>query len=245
MTDVYKIWTIEINPLTILKFTTVTTMVGYLVYLIFSINVFEDQNKGLPSLSRMIAYSRGTTITFTLLVFVHGYGIMSYLIIASEYIGLESTQFRILSMSSFIYLLSLVLVSYLPLTGAENPHNIFAVISFTFAVFTVYLHKHSFVVNEPGRWPYINFHKSERYLILSELMMILVITIMGMLFWTFDNVVAEYIFIALILVDKYFKVAILESGGLMKLEGATLQYTYNSPKNHPETSYNKVKPLEF
>jgi hypothetical protein len=236
---VFKIWEIEVSPLSILTFTTVVTMIGYVVYLLFSIMVFEDENKALPSLSGMIAYSKGTTISFTLLVFVHGYGLMSYLVIASEYIGLQSRQFKVIAACCFGYLLSLILVSYLPLDGSEDPHNIFAVISFVFATLTVYLHKHTFVID---RWPYIDFHVSERCLILSEILLILTITIMGMLFWSFNIMIAEYVFIALLLVDKYIKVTILEKSGLMNIEGAKITYTYYSPKNHPETSnsYDRV-----
>lgn len=230
---IFKIWEIEVNPFMILTFSTIVTMVGFLIYLIFCIMVFEDENKSLPSLSGMIAYSNGTTISFTLLVFAHGYGLMAYLVIVSEYIGLQSRQFKFISSCSIGYLLSLILVSYLPLDGSEDPHNIFAVISFVFATLTVYLHKHTFVISN---WPYIDFHVSERYLILSEITLILSITIMGMLFWSFDIMVAEYVFIALLLVDKYLKVTILEKSGLLNINGAKITYTYYSPKNHPETS---------
>lgn len=230
---VFKIWEIEVSPLSILTFSTVVTMISYFVYLLFSVMVFENENKDLPSLSGMIAYSKGTTISYTLLVFVHGYGIMSYLVIASEYIGLQSMQFKAIAGSCFVYLLSLILVSYLPLDGSEDPHNIFAVISFVFATASVYLHKHTFVID---KWPYINFHVSERYLILSEILLILTITIMGMLFWSFNIMVAEYVFIALLLIDKYIKVTILEKSGLMNIEGAKLTYTYYSPMNNPRTS---------
>lgn len=247
---VTKIWTIEISPITVLTFSTVTTMIGYLVYLLFSIMVFNDANKPLPSLSGMIAYSRGTTITYTLLVFVHGYGLMAYLVIVSEYIGIESLQFRAIATCSFIYLMSLVLVSYLPLDGHENPHNVFALISFTFALMTVYLHKHTFLITEPGRWPYIDFHASEKILILSEILMIMVVSIMGALFWSLNIMVAEYIFIALILMDKYFKVTILEKSGLLNVSGSKLEYSYYSPPNHPATcTYRRLgtaeKPVNF
>lgn len=230
---VFKIWEIQVSPLSILTFSTVVTMIGYLVYLLFCIMVFEHEDKILPSLSGMIAYSKGTTISFTLLVFVHGYGLMSYLVIVSEYIGLRSRQFKAIAFCSFGYLLSLILVSYLPLDGSEDPHNIFAVISFVFATLTVYLHKHTFVIDT---WPYIDFHVSERYLVFSEVFIIVTNTIMGILFWSFNIMIAEYVFIALLLVDKFLKVTILEKSGLLNVEGAKIKYTYFSPKNHPETS---------
>lgn len=246
-TDVSKVWTIEIKPITILSVSTVVTMIGFIIYLLFSIMVFEDANKPLPSLSGMIAYSQGTTISYTLLVFVHSYGTMAYLVIVSEYIGVESLQFRAIALCSFIYTMSLIMVSYLPLNGNENPHNVFALISFTFALLTVYLHKHTFIITVPGKMPYIDFHVSERYLILSEILMIVTVSIMGMLFWSFDIMVAEYIFIGLMLMDKFFKVTILEKSGLLNVKGAKLEYTYFSPSNHAETCtmISKNRPVNF
>lgn len=232
-----EVWTIRVSPFSILTFSTVVTAVGFIIYLIFSLMVFEDRDRALPSLSGMIAYSRGTTISFTLLVFVHGYGTMSYLVIASEYVGLRSMHFKIILTCSIVYWISLILVSYLPVTVDENPHNIFARISFTFATLTVYLHKHSFITN---RWPFIDFSVSERYLIASEVVMMTTIAVMGFLFWMYDVVVAEYVFIALILIDKLFKITILELSGLLVAEGSYLEYVYHSPPNRPLTGYDKL-----
>lgn len=230
---VFKIWEIEVSPLSILTFSTVVTMTGFLVYLLFCLMVFDDKDRPLPSLSGMIEYSNGTTISYTLLVFAHWYGVMSYLVIASEYIGLQSIQFRAISASCFVYILSLIMVSYLPVTDYPNAHYTFAVISLVFGTASVYLHKHTFIID---KWPYVDFHITERYLILSEIMLMFTISIMGMLFWSFDIMVAEYVFIALLLMDKYIKVTILEKSGLMNIEGAKLTYTYYSPQNNPRTS---------
>jgi hypothetical protein len=232
--DPVKVWAIRISPLSILTFSTVVSTVGFIIYLIFSMSVVRGDATTLPSLSGMIAYSRGTTISFTLMVFVHGYGVMAYLVIASEYVGLQSLHFKVIATCSLVYWMSLILVSYLPITTDENPHNIFAVTSFTFATLTVYLHKHSFVIS---RWPYIDFSVSEKYLIASEIVMISTVSVMGILFWQYDVMVAEYIFLALIIIDKFFKVTILEKSGLMKLGGSFIEYTYFSPPNH---AYNQV-----
>lgn len=240
-----KVWDQRISPEFVLKWTTVFTLGAYFIFMIFSLVVFEDENKSLPSMSGMIGYSRGTTISFTIVVFVHGYSIMSYLIIASEYIGFRSLQFKFLSMSAFMYWFSLIMVSYLPLNAVKNPHNIFAVTGFVFSIFTVYLHKHTFLITQPGKWPRIDFHTTERYLMLSEITMIIVISILGILFWTNDLVIAEYVFIPLILVEKYFKVYILEQSGLMNIDGAYLEYRYFSPPNNPSTGIEVFNPPKF
>lgn len=236
-----KIWTIEVGPTSVLTLATVVTMTAYFVYLVFSISVYDGSGKDavLPSMSWMIAYSRGTTITFTLMVFVHGYGLMSYLVIASEYIGILSYQFKAIAGSAFLYWLSLILVSYLPLEGNENPHNLFAVMGFTFALCTVYLHKHSFISFSDDRFfPRLDFSKTDWTLALSEIFLIVTISVLGALFWFMNIVIAEYLFIGLILIDKYVKVRILEKAGLLKTEGAKLEYVYYSPPNNVRTYHN-------
>lgn len=234
-----KIWMIEVKPSSILTLATIVTMTAYFIYLVFSISIYTkeetDNVKSLPSMSWMIAYSRGTTISFTLMVFVHGYGLMSYLVIVSEYIGILSYQFRAIAGCSFLYWLSLILVSYLPLDGNENPHNIFAVMGFTFALCTVYLHKHTFLVIKPGRWPYIDLNVTDKFLVFTEVVLIISISVLGGLFWFMDIVIAEYVFIALILVDKYVKIRILEKSGLLCTDGAKLEYVYYSPPNREKT----------
>lgn len=234
MTDesLNKIWKISISPSTVLTVTTLVTLTAYFIYIVFSISVYKDKGGTLPSMSWMIAYSRGTTITFTLMVFVHGYALLSYLVIASEYIGINSYQFKAIAGSSFLYWLSLILVSYLPLDGSENPHNVFAVMGFTFAIFTVFLHKHTFIT---GRWPYVDFAVNDRLLMASEISLIVIISVLGGLFWFLDYVIAEYVFVGLILADKYVKIRILEKSGLLNTEGAKLEYVYYSPLNAPKT----------
>lgn len=244
--DLQKIWTIEVGPTSILTLATVVTMTAYFIYLVFSISVY-DGNNTLPSMSWMIAYSRGTTITFTLMVFIHGYGLISYLVIASEYIGILSYQFRAIAGSAFLYWLSLILVSYLPLDGHENPHNIFAVMGFVFALCTVYLHKHTFItIREDSYIPRLDFSKTDWPLWLSEILLIITISILGGIFWFMDIVVAEYLFVGLILIDKYVKIRILEKSGLLNTDGAKLEYTYYSPTNNVQT-YQKItrKNLNF
>lgn len=240
-----KVWSQYIIPEVILKWTTVFNLGAYFIFMVFSLVVFEDEGKKLPSMSGMIGYSRGTTISFTIMVFIHGYTIMSYLVIASEYIGFHSLQFKFISLSSFMYWFSLILVSYLPLNAVKNPHNIFAVTAFVFSIFTVYLHKHTFLVTDPGRWPRLDFSTTEKYLMISEISMIIIVSILGILFWSNDLVIAEYIFIALILVDKYFKVYVLEQSGLMNIEGAYLEYRYFSPPNNAFTGIEIINTQKF
>lgn len=236
------VWKQSVHPEFILKWTTVFNLGAYFIFMVYALIVFEDIDKSLPSMSGMIAYSRGTTISFTLVVFIHGYTIMAYLVIVSEYIGFRSNQFKFISMSSFLYWLSLIMVSYLPLNATRNPHNIFAVTGFVFSIFTVYLHKHTFLITENGKWPRLDFNTTERYLMLIEISLIIIISILGILYWSLDMVIAEYVFIALILLDKYLKVYILEQSGLMNIDNAYLQYSYFSPSNNPRSGIEIYNP---
>jgi hypothetical protein len=237
-----KVWDQRIHPELILKWTTVFNLGAYFIFIVYAFIVFEDETENLPSMSGMIAYSKGTTISFTIIVFIHGYTIMSYLVIASEYVGFRSNQFKFISVSSFLYWVSLIMISYLPLDAAKHPHNIFAITGFIFSIFTVYLHKHTFLITEFGKWPRFNFYTTEKYLMLIEVSMIIIISILGILYWSLDIVVAEYVFVALILLDKYLKVYILEQSGLMNIDNAYLEYRYFSPPNNPATGIEIYNP---
>lgn len=234
MTETLLVWKRSVSPVAILRHTTVVTVFVYCCFLAYVLT-YNTGGEPTPSMSRMIAFSKGTTITFTLMVLLHGYTLMSYLVIASEYIGAESWQIYFLTIASVAYWLCLLIVTYIPMDGNENPHNVFAVGGFLFALFTVYLHKHSFINTDKEMCGIIDIAHTERRLVLYECIMILTITILGGLFWTYDVVFAEYIFVGLIIVDKYFKVAVLEESGLLNLENAALEYRYYSPANNPQT----------
>lgn len=237
-----KVWSKSVDPLFVLKVSTIFNLGTYFIFMLYALVVFEDENKSLPSMSGMISYSRGTTVSFTLMVLVHSYTLMSYLVIASEYIGFRSLQFKFISFSALIYWLSLIIVSYFPVNTTRNRHNVFALTAFTFSIFTVYLHKHTFLVTDKGKWPRLDFNTTEKSLMLSEISMIIIVSILGILFWTLDMVIAEYVFVALIIIDKYFKVYILEQSGLMNIDNAYLEYSYYSPPNNPSTGMEVYNP---
>lgn len=225
-----KIWQQKINPYLILKLTTFVNIIFYFSFLLHSFIAFEGEP--FPSVSAMIGASRISTISYTIIVFVHGYTIMSYLVIASEYVGFYSIQFRFIFISSIIYWLSLIMVSYLPVKNVNEPHNIFAILAFMFSVSTVYLHKHTFL-NTDEYVPY--FMIIDRNIVVLEISIIILVSILGILFWVFHYTIAEYVFIFLLLCEKYFKINILISSGLLNIESAFLEYSYYSPSNNKNT----------
>lgn len=216
-----KIWELKLPVRMVLLGTTTVTVLGLIAYLTYALNTLEQST---PSVSRMIEYSKGTTITFTLLVFLHGYGVMSYLVIASEYIGLFTWHFYFVAFSCVAYLVSLVVVSYIPIddeTADVDTHSVFALSAFVFALLSSWLHRHSLLNYDLIR--------EEWLLVVVEVVFILATTVCGFLFWFDENAIAEYSFIFLIAIDKEIKVRILQMTGLLNVNNSFLVYSYRTP----------------
>jgi len=215
-----KLWQIKLPVRNILTASTLVSSLGFIVYITYALNTMSST----PSISRIIEYSKGTTITFTLIVFCHGYGVASYLVIASEYIGLLSWHFYAVSISCAAYIISLIIVSYIPIddnTAEVDTHSIFALSAFVFALLSSWLHRHSL----------LNYHliKEEWPIVVAEGVFLMGVAICGFLFWFDENNIAEYVFIFLIIIDKEVKVRILEYTGLLNVRNSFLVYTYHTP----------------
>lgn len=209
------IWEFKLPVRRMLTITTLITIWGYLGYLSYCFAVLDETT---PSVSEMIAFSRGTTITFTLLVFIHAYGVCSYLVIISKYVGVGTRHFKVIAFSSFAYLVALIVVTYLPLDGHEDPHNVFAFLAFFFAILSSLVHRHGVLDVGPS---FVEFP-----VVIIEVLFLVVVVICGALFWFVNSTVAEYVFMFLIIIDKEVKVAVLERFGLLLAEGSYLTYSY-------------------
>lgn len=234
--EVFK-W--SINPNIVLSICTIGTVIMYTIFLTVGLRlpITEDLHYGLPSISAIIAYSKGMTITFTFIVYLHSYGLYCYLIIIAEYLGKESFAFLTSAALCILYIICLIVVTYLPLTFDETKHNIFAVSAFAFALFSVYLHKYSFIIyTERG---YRISNKREAVVLGLEFIIIISISLTGALFWFQNYMWAEYIFILLVLIDKQIKIFILTKTNLLYLEGSYIQYAYFSPPNPLDPNYIK------
>lgn len=234
--EVFK-W--SINPYVVMSICTFSTIVMYIIFLVVGLDLpIEDQSElhyGLPSVSAIIAFSKAMTISFTLIVYLHSYGLYCYLIILAEYLGKDSFQFIATAAFCILYIICLIVVTYLPLTFDETKHNIFAVSAFVFALCSVYLHKYSFVVY--GERGYTVSNKREGFLLILELISVVTISLSGALFWFRNYMWAEYLFILLILIDKQVKVFVLTRLNLLYLEGSYIQYSYFSPPNPLDPNY--------
>jgi hypothetical protein len=225
------VWNVKVYPKFLLTFYTFITTGGYCLFLLYCLQHVPPHGEEMdyPSVSAMIAFSRGTTLTFSLLVYCHTYAISNYLVLISEYLNVTSYQFYAVSLFCIIYNVALIVVTYLPLTGYETAHNTFSMIAFFAALFSVFLHRHAFWV-----WPSLTIEKctnTEFFLILTEFVFIAIICVTGFMFWFHDITWAEYIFIGLILIDKEVKIDILRWTKLIRTNNSYVQYSFYSPKN--------------
>lgn len=229
LNDARLVWQIKLYPKLMLDVYTYICIVSYLIFLIYCLKYVPPHGDEIdyPSVSAMIAYSRGTTLTFSLLVYIHIYAISNYLVIISEYLGISSWEFKVTTVFCTVYNIALIVVSYLPLTGYERMHNIFSITAFVAALLSVIIHRHVFSI-----FPYhVAETNKEMILIFSEVFFVLSILITGFLFWYYNMIWAEYIFIGLILLDKKLKVEILSKTQIIRIDNTFVRYAYFSPVN--------------
>jgi hypothetical protein len=230
-----KIFRFTVNPFLLLTISTSIVLVMYIVFIIAGVKEHHG-NDVLPSVSTIIAHSKAMTITFTFIVYIHSYCLYAYLVIISEYIGTKSLLFYAISTSCFLYVLCLIIVTYLPLTSDETEHNVFAVGAFAFSLISVLLHKHSWFVYS-SRGYSISCNSYEGLMLFIEIVEVIVIVIMGGLFWFYSKMWAEYVFIFIILMDKHLKVTILSGTNLIYLEGSYIQHSYYSSPNPKDPNF--------
>lgn len=226
-----EVFNFSMNPYIVMTTCTALSIILYFIFMFVGLNLGIDYDTvdGVPSVSAIIAYSKAMTLTFTFIVYIHSYSLYSYLIILSQYLGKTSFSFISIVLLCVLYILSLIIVTYLPLNVDEFKHNVFAVSAFVFAALSVYLHKHSLLVYTIRGYEFCN--QKEGVLIVSELLVLITITVMAGLFWFQNNMWAEYMFILIILIDKQIKIWILLGTELIYLKGSYISYSYYSPPN--------------
>lgn len=205
------IWSVGVRPMRTLTFATVFTLLGELGVLLYA---WLYEPGPLRSVSAVIGRSSGLSIVYATLVYVHGYSLLSYLVLASGYLSTSSAHFRLMATMCALYWGSLIVVSYIPISLNDEHHNAAAFMAFFFACCTTVLHRHSFWHAPP-----------ETALMVVEVAIMVGIVGLGALFWFAGAVLAEYGFIALILLDKYVKIRTLHAGGLVDVDNR-LEYRF-------------------
>lgn len=226
----HEIFNWKVHPFYIMTFSSILSVIFYVVFIIVGLHLpINDEDNYYPSVSSIIAFSKTMTISFTFIVYIHSYSLYSYLVILTDYLGKNSISFFITTTVCILYVLCLIIVTYLPVSADELKHNVFAIGAFIFAGLSVYLHKNSFIVYSSRGYPVCD--KKEGLLVITEVIVLIIIAVMGGLFWFQDKIWAEYVFIFFILIDKQFKTMILIGTKLMNIEGSYMSYAYFSPPN--------------
>lgn len=216
--EMKELWYVTIDILKLINISTSVALLGLIILLSYGVGKFEEP----PSVSKIIAYNRETTVSFTILVFVHGYSVIAYLIILSKYYDTSSLYFRVSCTSCVVYLFALVLLSYLPLDRHEDPHDVVAMIAFFFALFSSIIHRPGFIIKKE--------YKEDVEILTFEIIFLILVLIFGGLFWFNNSMVSEYFFMSLIVIDKTLKVYILERIGILKIKGSQLKYSFIVPE---------------
>jgi len=216
-----QIWERPISVYWVLDVGTAVSVAGYLVLLLYFLLGVQHQDGTFGhTVSDMIAYNKGTTVTAALLIFAHSYVLTAYLVLISDYIHYSGAHFKIIAVASYTYIAALVVMTYLPVHSDENPHNVFAGISSGFALISTWAHKNSF------------YHgaKVDAAVLFADMVVLAAMTTAAALFWFNDSNAAEYVFILIVLLDKKFKLLILERGGFADdLRNAALRYSFWVP----------------
>lgn len=205
-----KIWNLSMKPHKALRVFTLLSLFGFLCFVIANIVIY-----GKHTISDFLVKSHANGVTYTLIVALHTYANYCYLILASEYIGYNTVQFKIIFIATIIYLLSLVIVSYLPVDEHNNLHSIFAGLAFGFAMITVFLTKIFHVIE-----------RREIVLLFLEGIYFFILLVLAIFFAFRVEPITEYIFIALVLIEKDLKIEFLSRSNLIVLTSARLEYCF-------------------
>lgn len=204
-----SVWEVRYDPFEVLKWTTVITLWGFLS---LSVYCSASASKAQPTLSAAISDSPAVSLLFAALVYVHGYAIACYLTLASEYIGMHTRQYSLVTATSVAYWCCLIAVSYLPLEEAREEHHMAATGAFVFATLSAILHRR-------GGTPVMEIY---------EVGMMSAIVLSGIAFWVAGVVFAEYTFIGLVILDKALRIKILRQEGLVSRAPSYVEYRFYS-----------------
>lgn len=216
------VWERRTEPRKVLKYMSWYTLAAYIFFI--SIGVYSTWNTGTQfSVSAIAASSKLMTLYFTAVVYAHSYVIQSYLVIIAEYLGGRSLDFKVVAFVCIAYNISLLVLTYLPITDYRESHNIFAILSLFFASGSVFTHRQTVWSDSAGK-----------YLIVAEFAFLTVIIVSAVLFWFKDYAIGEYILIGMILIDKELKIRFMEHVGVITTENSHLVMSYYSPRNPGE-----------
>lgn len=223
------VWTYVTDPREILRYTTIYCITSFVVFVMYC-NFQVDSLRG-ASISTMMGSSKISTLIFTFIVYLHSYSLESYLVILAEFLGTNSFQFKFIALNCVIYIISLVVLTYLPVEEYAGVHNIFAVLALFFASLSIFIHKHSFFKCFYSSTTQSTLQTNAFILSTSEFFFLIVVLATAFIFWFTSSAICEYIFIGFILVDREFKINIMVRAGIINIKDNAMVVVYILPPN--------------
>lgn len=213
------VWKVRISTERALRMSTLITLLGFFCYVVYGFIVVGDRS--FVTVSDILAYSRGTAITFSLLVLLHGYTLYIYLVVISGVLGPDTLRMRFTFTVVLVYWISLLVITYLPVTHDDDFHGAFAFTILVSGLLSMLTQEHAMcILDDP-----------QKQLVFTEVFSILFILGAALLFWYGEVIVAEYIVFCVFIVEKYLKLQLLCAAGLIELgDSATLSVIYIAPK---------------
>lgn len=205
------VWQFRVKPFHISLLATCTALLVFVASTL--INAFDEH--ALRTISELLIEFRWFSITYTIVVFIHSYAVLAYLICVSDYIGVQSREFMALCACCVIYLGCLVVVGYVPVSREEELHNFFAIMAFIFAILSSLLHK--FGSSQHG----------EQSLAIYEACLIGALILAGALFWSLGDASAEYVLVGIILMEKHMKLELLDRYEILHSKRGWIVYSFN------------------
>ena len=225
------LWSFQLDPFKVLFYSGFLVLLGYVCFLVYGLSTLDSS----VSVSEIIEISKGTAISFTFLVVLHAYGVYSYLIIIYQYV--HQKHFVLLVICCISYIVSLIVLSYLPIEHTVNNvkmHHVFGFIAYFFALISTISHKHSFfpplcIDDETNQAKAFLINQdedgNESLLVYVEILIIGLVILFGSLFYFGGFNWAEILFIFLIIIDKQIKIFILLELKLIRRQ-SKLIYNY-------------------
>lgn len=207
------VWRTTLKPRVFLRGATACTFIVFLTFLFIGVGLDDEA----PSISAMVAKSREMTLTFTLMVYLHSYAAMAYLILLSRYVEADSTQYRTIALLVRVYLGALVLLCYVPIEVSATAHHAVAFVAFSCAAASGIFTKHSFFSGI-----------RDRRVVCVEIAVVVTIAVTACTFWATGNVWAEYVLVGVVIMDKELKIVALERTGLVVLSDSYVQYSFHA-----------------
>lgn len=183
---------------------------GSTVFSLFLLTVLMLASESSPSLSSLISSTPAAGITFTIILFVHSYGVFAYLITVSDYYS-GHASYSLMWWTCVAYMCLLVVISYLPTDRFSDPHSAVAILTFVVALCSVV----------SGA---MSFHPAH----IIDILIALVVLVSGAVFFWSGNAIAEYFMLAVLLSDKLIKIRVLEWYDLIDTSVAQLEYNMHS-----------------